>query len=183
MALFTWYVRAVPYASGPDDSSLYRYILYVDDMAPKDPGPFRVFQQRFLNGQPQLNPVLDALVGVMMRFWDLYDPLCANSIIAFTFEFVTSTSMQTDLEKLSLVRGTQRFPMFLRDRTGASIPYALLMFTKSTQIDLMEYFQALPDMNFWINIVNDILSSVSLSSPLCPISKCAEAAAFICFLY
>ena len=150
----------------------------MDDKAPKDPIPFRAFQQRFLSGEPQLNPVLDALVDALMRTWDLFDPLCANSIIAFTFEFVTSTSMQADVEKLSLSRGAQRFSWFFRERSGVPTSYTLFMFAKSTQIDIMEYFQAIADMNFWMCLVNDILSSVSLSSPLCPVYKLAEAVAF-----
>lgn len=140
MALFNW------------------YLIYVDDMAHKDPSSFSVFEQRFLRGQPQLNPVLDALIDVLLRMWDLYDPLCANSIIASTFEYFTSTCIEPDIERLPLIRGTQRFSWFVRERTGVATAFALMMFTKSTQIDMMEYIQAMPDMNFWICLTNDVLS-------------------------
>ncbi|KAF8511697.1 isoprenoid synthase domain-containing protein [Gautieria morchelliformis] len=134
------------------------YLFYVDDMAPKDPSPFCAFQQRFISGQPQLDPVLDALAGVLMRMWDLYDPLCANSIIAGTFEFVTINCLELDMKKLPLIRGTERFPWFVRDRTGGGTPFALMAFTKSTKIDMMEFIQAIPDINFWISLTNDMLS-------------------------
>ncbi|KAF8511698.1 isoprenoid synthase domain-containing protein [Gautieria morchelliformis] len=140
------------------DDNFDRYIFYVEDMAPKDPSPFCAFQQRFISGQPQLDPVLDALAGVLMRMWDLYDPLCANSIIAGTFEFITINCLEFDMKRLPLIRGTERFPWFVRDRTGGGIPVALLAFTKSTKIDMMEFIQAIPDINFWIALTNDMLS-------------------------
>ncbi|KAF8511707.1 isoprenoid synthase domain-containing protein [Gautieria morchelliformis] len=134
------------------------YLIYVDDMAPKDPSSFCEFEQRFLTGRPQLNPILDALVSVLLRMWDLYDPLCANSIIAATFEFVTSSCLEPDIERLPLIRGTERFSWFVRERTGVATAFALMAFTKSTKIDLMEFIQAIPDINFWICLTNDILS-------------------------
>ena len=139
-----------------------RYLIYVDDMAPRDPSTFSAFEQRFLSGQRQLDPVLDALVEVLMRLWDLYDPLCANSIIAATFEFFTSTCIEPELETLSLIQGTQRFSWYMRERTGVATAFGLMMFTKSTGVHMMEFIQAIPDMNFWICLTNDLLSSVSL---------------------
>ena len=133
-------------------------------MAPKHPSSFSVFEQRFLSGKPQLDPILDAFVGVLLRMWDFYDPLCANSIVVSTFEYVTSTCIEPDIERLPLVQGTQRFSWFVRERTGVGIAYALLTFTKSTEINTMEYIHAMPDMDFWICLTNDILSSVSFSS-------------------
>lgn len=140
-----------------------RYLIYVDDMAPRDPSAFSVFEQRFLSGQPQLNPVLRALVEVFVRMWDLYDPLCANGIICGAFDLITSTCMQPELERQPLIRGTQRFPWFLRDLTGDANGYALMTFTKSIGVDMMAFVQVLDDMNFWICLTNDLLSSVALS--------------------
>ena len=142
-----------------------RYLMYVDDMAPKDTSTFNVFEQRFLSGQPQLNPVLDALVKVLMHMWDIFDPICANSIAAATFEFVTSSCLEPELERLPLVRGIQRFSWFLRARTGVAIPFSLFNFPKSTRLGLMEYIQAMADMDFWASITNDLISSVFLSLP------------------
>ena len=129
-------------------------------MAPKDPNTFMVFQQRFLSGQPQLNPVLDALGETLTRLWDLYDPLCANSIIVSVFEFLTATCMEPKLERLPRIRSTQRFPWFIRERNGVGVAYALFMFAKSSRTDIMEFIQAIPDMNFWIDATNDLMSSV-----------------------
>ena len=131
-------------------------------MAPSHPSTFSVFEQRFLSGRPQLDPVLNALAKVLIRLWDLYDPLCANSIVASTFEFFTSTCIEPELKTLSLIQGAQRFSWHMRERTGAGWAYSLFMFTKSTGIDMMAFIQAIPDMSFWICLTNDLLSSVSL---------------------
>jgi Trichodiene synthase (TRI5) len=139
-----------------------RYLFYVDDMAPKDPSSFSGFQQRFLSGQPQLNPILDALAKVLLRMWDLYDPLCANTIIISAFEMVTMCCMEPEIEKLPLVRGVRRFPWYVRQRNGVGPAYGFMVFPKSTQINIMEYIHAIPDMDRWICLTNDILSSVLL---------------------
>jgi Trichodiene synthase (TRI5) len=132
----------------------------VDDLAPKDPNSFIGFQQRFLSGQPQLDPVLDAFADMLLRMWDLYDPLCANSIIHSAFEHVTMCCMEPEIEKLPLVRVSQRFPWYVRHRNGIGPAYALFCFPKSTQINTMEYIHAVPVMDPWLCLTNDILSSV-----------------------
>ncbi|KAF8576474.1 terpenoid synthase, partial [Ramaria rubella] len=134
------------------------FLIYVDDMAPKDPSTFSVFEQRFLRGQPQLNPVLDALVEVLLCMWELYDPFCANYIVASTFEFLTATCLEPELETLPLIQGAQRFPWFIRNGTGVATAFACMIFTKSGRFDIMKYVRAIPDMNFWIALTNDVLS-------------------------
>jgi hypothetical protein len=141
----------------------------VDDVAAKNPATYGDFEQRFLRGQPQLDPVLDALVEVLMQMWGQYDALAANSIITASFDFVTTSCMEPDLEKAPLVKGTQRFSYYLRERTGGSYAYAFLLFPKSSQISVTEYIQAMPDMCFWISMVNDLISSVSCLVPFHPI--------------
>ena len=130
-------------------------------MGPNHRDSLSVFEQRFLSGKPQLHPILNALAGMLLCMWDFYDPLCANTIIAWTFEYLTTACIEPDIERLPLVRGTQRFSWFVRRRTGMAIAFAVGIFTKSTQIDMMEYIQAVPDMDFWTCLTNDILSSVS----------------------
>ncbi|KAF8480571.1 isoprenoid synthase domain-containing protein [Gautieria morchelliformis] len=134
------------------------YSVYVDDMAPKNPSSFIEFEQRFLSGRPQLDPVLDAFASVLLRMWDLYDPLCANSIIIAAFELINISCIEPEIEKLPLVRGAEQFSWFVRQRDGLGPAYALMSFTKSSQINMMEYIQAVPVMDRWICLTNDILS-------------------------
>ncbi|KAF8584202.1 terpenoid synthase [Ramaria rubella] len=140
MALFNW------------------FLIYADDMAPRDPSTFGVFEQRFLRGQPQLNPVLDALVEVLLRTWELYDPFCANYIVLSAIEFFTATCLEPELETLPLIQGAHRFPWFIRSGSGIATAFGCMMFTKSNKIDIMKYVRVIPDMNFWIAVTNDVLS-------------------------
>jgi hypothetical protein len=134
------------------------FILYTDDASTKDVAPFMAFEQRFLRNLPQLDPVLDAFAAVLLKMCDQYDALAANFILSATFEFINATCIEPAMEALPILRGAKRFPSFLRDRTGLGIPYSLMIFPKSRSLDFVSCFQALPDMNFWIAAINDILS-------------------------
>jgi Trichodiene synthase (TRI5) len=131
-------------------------------MAPRDPSSFIGFQQRFLSGQPQLNPVLDAFAVVLLRMWDLYDPPGANTIVTAVFEFVSICCIEPDIEKLPMVRGAKRFSSYVRHCTGVGSGFAVLTFPKSTQINIMEYLHAVPEMDLWVCLSNDVLSFVPL---------------------
>jgi len=141
-----------------------RFIIYVDDMASKDVASFGAFEQRFLRGQPQLEPVLKVFADVILSLCDQYDTLAANAILTATFEFVNSNCMEPAIESVPLIRDAGRFPWYLRDQTGIGKAYAFMAFPKSKKLALTDYIQAVSDMNYWIAAINDFLSSVSLSS-------------------
>lgn len=142
-------------------------MFYVDDMASKEVDKFSPFQQRFLQRLPQLNDVLTAFSDLLLRMCNQYDTITANSILSATFEFVNSTCIEPEIESLSLIHGVVRFPMFLRDRTGVSTSFALMLFPTGKRIRVGNYIQALPDMIFWISLSNDLLSYVpQISSTL-----------------
>ncbi|RDB25838.1 Trichodiene synthase [Hypsizygus marmoreus] len=134
------------------------YLIYVDDTASRDMAPFVVFEQRFLRGLRQLDPVLDALASVLLAMYDKYDTRSANSIISATFNFMSATCMESTIEALPLIEGALRFPWFLRDWTGVAVAFALMIFPKSQGLDVAACFQVTADMNFWISATNDILS-------------------------
>ncbi|KAF8458283.1 hypothetical protein JB92DRAFT_3078677 [Gautieria morchelliformis] len=88
------------------------YGIYVDDMVHKDPSSYSIFEQRFLSGQRQLNPILDAFAQ------------CASMHLG------NISCMEPQIEKLPLVRGAHRFSWFVRHRGGAGSAYALMSFMK-----------------------------------------------------
>jgi hypothetical protein len=93
-----------------------------------------------------------------MNMWDLYDPLSVNSIIASTFEFITSSCIEPELENVRLVKGVKRFPLFMREKSGLAAAFGLQIFTKSGNFRTMDFLQALPDIYYWIGLTNDLLS-------------------------
>ncbi|KAG6844325.1 hypothetical protein H0H87_007731 [Tephrocybe sp. NHM501043] len=144
------------------------YIIYIDDAVLKDARPCTLFQSRFVQGLPQLDPVLDAFADVLHTLSETYPPLQANLILSSAFEFVSASCIEP---QLALARGipsskasrtsdmaATRFPLFLRERTGLGLPGALMLFSPSQPTDFVDLFKALGDMTFWTAAVNDLLS-------------------------
>jgi hypothetical protein len=148
------------YISTYDKHVHRRLAIYIDDRAPKDVAPFAVFQQRFLRGLPQLDPVLTAFADVIMSLYDHYDFFVMNTILTATFDFINSSCMEPTVESLPLIREARSFPWYLRDQTGIGKAFTLFMFTKSSKVAITDYIQAIPNMNYWISCVNDFLSFV-----------------------
>jgi len=134
------------------------YLIYVDDVAPRNPTPFLAFQHRMVHNFPQFDPVLDALADVLHLMYDHYDAVFANSIISSTFDFITTTSIEPVVESFILTPNLARFPWFFRSRGGVSIPFALFSYPKSRNPDIGVALQILPTMDFWIAATNDFLS-------------------------
>ena len=133
----------------------------MDDKASNDVVSFGAFEQRFIRGLPQLEPVLTVFAEVIIALCDQYDTLVANAILTGTFEFVNSNCMEPAIESMPLIRDAGRFPWYLRDQTGIGKVYALMAFPKTRSLPITDYLQAVPDMNYWIAAINDFLSSVS----------------------
>jgi Trichodiene synthase (TRI5) len=135
-------------------------MVHVEETVAKDSPALREFQQRFLRGQPQLDPVFAALADVLLRLWDHYQSLCANSIVSSVFQFMTYSCVEPELDRLPLINNAQRFPWFMRERIGISEACAFMTFPNTRKLDIMQYLRAIPDMIFWIDGANDLLSSV-----------------------
>ncbi|KAG6861154.1 hypothetical protein C0995_003422 [Termitomyces sp. Mi166 len=134
------------------------YLLYIDNESPKDVTAFVAFEEHFLRNLPQLDPLLDGLASCLHRMFDLYPTLFASTIINSVFDSIAGTCIEPSIQKLELPRTSTLFPWFLRQRNGAGLAYALMVFPKSRQVDYAVCFQALGDMEFWIAGINDILS-------------------------
>ena len=133
----------------------------MDDKASKDVAAFGSFEQRFVRGLQQLEPVLSVFAEVIIALCDNYETLAANAILTATFEFVNSSCMELAIESVALIQDAGRFPWYLRDQTGIGKAYALMAFPKSKKLPITDCIQAVPDVNFWIAAINDFLSSVS----------------------
>ncbi|KAG5644086.1 hypothetical protein DXG03_009105 [Asterophora parasitica] len=135
------------------------FLIYIDDVSAHDITAFLAFEERFLQGLPQLDPVLDAMALLLKGLYQHYTPFHANSIINATFECINGTCIEPSLQGVQFDHSPPRFPQFLRDRTGFSIAYALMVYPTATRaLDYVTCFQAMADMDIWISLMNDILS-------------------------
>jgi hypothetical protein len=108
---------------------------------------------------PQLDPVLDALVDILHRIWGKWDDVAANLIINGTLDYVTASCIEASLENSpSFMPTSLRFPWFFREASGIAKPYAAFGFSKSERLAGEDYFQVLPDMEYWIDLTNDLFS-------------------------
>jgi hypothetical protein len=145
--------------SGSSTKYSCRYLIYIDDTSVENKDPATAFVYRYLRGQPQLDPVFDALADLLLSLFDTYDSPTANNIVTSLLAFLTANTVESQMhEDLVIPCGAIRFPWFLRDRSGAGIAYALFPYHKALGLASKDYMGALPDMNFWIYAVNDLLS-------------------------
>lgn len=59
---------------------------------------------------------------------------------------------------LELIPGITRFAWFIREGSGIAKAFASLAFSHSGGFSAMDFAQALPDMDYWIDMTNDLLS-------------------------
>ncbi|KAG6828475.1 hypothetical protein H0H92_007841 [Tricholoma furcatifolium] len=151
-------VKTHPWQEKLDMAMYSCLVLYIDDAAEKNPRPFKEFQERYCNRLPQLDPVLQWYDEVVRRMCASYPPLFANMFLISTFNFVAVTCV-ANMEALPSIQTTLRHPGFMRDCSGLGIAYAVIIYHPRTSTrDEVTFFQALPDMNFWIGVINDFLS-------------------------
>lgn len=67
------------------------------------------------------------------------------------------------IRDMQLSDAGQSWPYFLRNKTGSAAAYAFMLFPKHLNLDLSIYIQVIEDIVLFTNLVNDILSWVSLS--------------------
>lgn len=154
------------------------FMIYIDDMSSRrDPAPFASFQHLYHSNQPQLDPILDHFATFLRSFWDFYGAFSANAIVSSTLEFVNGCYLESLTAGMPVNQSATRFPYFLRSKTGVAQAYAFMIFPKTEHKELTQYIQvsllitcagqfpselyplqAIPDICYWIDIVNDVLS-------------------------
>ena len=134
------------------------FMIYIDDLSGRNPTPFAVFQQYYATSRSQLDPVLDHFVACLRAMWTFYDTFTANAIVSSALEFVNGCYLESLTMNMKLNPNAERYPYFLRSKTGVAQAYAMMIFPLSAHLSPLEYIQAAPSISFWIDITNDILS-------------------------
>ncbi|KAH9918245.1 terpenoid synthase [Epithele typhae] len=111
------------------------FTFYADDHCGADPEPIGQFAQRFSEGAPQLDPVLDRFAAHIRRAFDLWPRIGANAIISGTFDSMTAMYIEYTTTGMAPIPGATRYPYYVRTKSGI-----------------------IPEMDYFINCTNDILS-------------------------
>lgn len=155
-------IATTAYAHIPDKSTRIWIALftacaiYVDDRFLKDSHLISEFQERFICGNHQGDPALDAFASLLRETYVHYDPVAANFILTSTLNGITAIILEEDTKNMQVVSAGVRYPTFSRRMSGAADAYGILAFPRTLRLD--SYIQALPEIINYINNVNDILS-------------------------
>ena len=120
------------------------------------------FQRRYVLGLPQLDPVLDVFAEALTSVYELYDIPFANVMMTSTLDFITAVCAEISITPFTAANRPSRFPWFLRVRNGVAILYSCMNLPKSGNHDFSAFFRAAPDIEYFINATNDLLSYVFL---------------------
>ncbi|KAJ3013106.1 hypothetical protein NUW54_g1682 [Trametes sanguinea] len=82
----------------------------------------------------------------------------ANSIAAGTLEAIAAFYTEFTIQNMIVKPGALRYPDHLRLRSGIDPPYIAFLFMRGWRDTSESYVQLIPDMEYWIGAVNDVLS-------------------------
>ncbi len=70
------------------------FLVYVDDVYERDNSAVRVFIERFVRGEKQLEPVLEGLARFLPEIADHYEPVVANIILTATLNLINASTLE-----------------------------------------------------------------------------------------
>ncbi|KAG7086477.1 hypothetical protein E1B28_002428 [Marasmius oreades] len=111
------------------------------------------FNDRFVKGLPQDDPILDALAKSLSEAHEYYGQIQCNLIVTSTLDFITSLMMDMDMKSLAR---SPSFAAYCRSISGIQVAYTMFMFPKD--IEFTTYIHCLPHVSIYINYLNDVLS-------------------------
>ena len=120
-------------------------IMYVDDLGARQLDAVMRFTGRFARGEPQPDPVLECLAGLLRRAHELWNVYSADAIVAGTLDAVSATYVEcTTQDTLVVAPDATRFPYYLRTRAGYGPPFIHFAFMGSWREAPDSYLQVLP---------------------------------------
>ncbi|KIK80104.1 hypothetical protein PAXRUDRAFT_159569 [Paxillus rubicundulus Ve08.2h10] len=134
--------------------------LFIDDIPKhflRELPNMRLFNRRFVGWEKQGNVALEAVAGHLRRIPSIFGgPVSANLVTTSLLNAITGGVMEWDNKDMKLSASAEQYPSYLRSMSGIGGAYAIMAFPPD--IPLEEYIQALPEIDFFISIGNDLLS-------------------------
>ncbi|KAI0436093.1 terpenoid synthase [Xylaria telfairii] len=152
------------YPKHPLDIRIYTGIftwiaVLIDDGISKNTDEWKLFMCCFHANRKQLNPLAQAWSDLLRLSYQYYSPIVANFIVTSALNFVNANVLeQTQVPKMTCTAGGQAWPYYLRDKNGIAEAYAWLSFPDVLCPEISSYMEAIPDINKYIVLTNDILS-------------------------
>ncbi|KAG1760936.1 isoprenoid synthase domain-containing protein [Suillus occidentalis] len=159
-------MAAYSFAHLPDPAARMRICLItavnarIDDMVVRGEDMVHVyrFNERFVNCQPQGDPILNALDVLLREITCLHSPLVSNIITASILNSVSSICLDYETKNMQVLPQTPLYAEYSRILSGIADAYALFIFP--SVLPIREYIQSMPDLRILLNppSFSDILS-------------------------
>ncbi|KAJ6503883.1 isoprenoid synthase domain-containing protein [Mycena sanguinolenta] len=153
--------RTYPYSSTELKlvfSKLTAMVIIIDDSI-EDEAVYEhlvQFSAKLYRGEAQQNGFLALYHTSLKELSDMYgeDPVLRGLAVVPWINFIDACLMEKQ------IFGAEFFPHYLRLKTGVAEAYVAGIFktTNSQYLPLQKYVKALPDLAFYINVMNDVLS-------------------------
>ncbi|KAJ8090460.1 hypothetical protein PM082_019058 [Marasmius tenuissimus] len=131
-------------------------VATLDDMFRKDPETMREFNERFIGGFPQDNPILEVLAKIVRETSKYYSRVQTALIITSTLDYITSLTIDQEIPRMKNNAEFSSFAAYCRTISGIPTAYALFVFPAG--IPLSTYVACVPLIGIYINYMNDVLS-------------------------
>jgi len=129
----------------------------LEDACSNDLDLLKNFTQRFITGKIHGHSIVDSYDMLVRQLPDRFESFAAEAMLQSALDFCVGLVMEYELlKKPALKRPSTQFPTFLRDLTGISRLYAILIFPDGTP--LRSWMESLPSVIDFVGYTNDILS-------------------------
>ncbi|KAG2117470.1 isoprenoid synthase domain-containing protein [Suillus clintonianus] len=133
-------------------------LICIDDIMVRgdDLVHLRRFNERFVNHQPQDDPLMKALDSLLRDVARHYSPPVSNLMVTSSLNSLSSILLDSETKDMQISKQTPLYPEYCRRLSGMSDLFAFSIFP--SVLPLREYVQCLPYLHIVINHTNDILS-------------------------
>ncbi|KAI0928173.1 terpene cyclase [Taiwanofungus camphoratus] len=135
-------------------------VIAMDDPAVLDSVASRDFHRKLCTGALQSDPnILGEFTRNLAGMWDHFPPFSASSIFTSALQFVNGCILERAAQKeMQLSSDALPFITYRRNMSGLAEAFGYFIWEKDVFPDVEVYMQAIPDIIWYQNHVNDILS-------------------------
>ncbi|KAJ7618766.1 isoprenoid synthase domain-containing protein [Roridomyces roridus] len=134
------------------------FAFYLDDVAP--PASLNTYHRIILTGGTHTPEPLAHLQQSLTGLYTHWDPFLANIMVTSALDVISASMLENrgDIMQMEPRPTAASWPWYLRTKTSMAAGLASGIFPMAAHPDLRTYIHALPDMDKYLCLVNDILS-------------------------
>ncbi|KAJ7618796.1 isoprenoid synthase domain-containing protein [Roridomyces roridus] len=131
------------------------FFFYIDDVAPRS--SLENYLHVLLSGGSQSGP-LGHLHTVLADLFTHWDPVLVNMMVTALMDLMSATVLEGRDNIIQMKLTARTWPSYLRVRSATSPGFSSALFPMTAHPDNTAFIQALPDMDEYMCLINDVLS-------------------------